>query len=88
MEERVLQISSDRDDRRIFWGLKFSISGFFGQENFGPAIFLGLFEAQGIFLGFDFYPYSIIPVTWNPEYPLWAWVEKDDEFFTLSIPSY
>ena len=31
----VLRISSDRDDRRIFWGLKFSISGFFGWENFG-----------------------------------------------------
>ena len=26
----VLRISSDRDDRRIFGGLKFSISGFFG----------------------------------------------------------
>ena len=31
----ILQISSDRDDHRIFWGLKFSISGFFGYENFG-----------------------------------------------------
>ena len=27
---RVLRISSDRDDRRIFGGLKFSIWGFFG----------------------------------------------------------
>ena len=33
--EWVLRISSDRDARRIFWGLKFSISGFFGWENFG-----------------------------------------------------
>ena len=33
--------------------------------------FLGiLFEALGIFLGFDFCPHSIIPVTWNPEYPM------------------
>ena len=23
----------------------------------------------------DFCPHSIIPVTWNPEYPLWAWVK-------------
>ena len=28
-QEGVLGISSDRDDRRIFLGLKFSISGFF-----------------------------------------------------------
>ena len=32
-------------------------------------------EVQGIFLCFDFCPHSIIPVTWNPEYPLWAWVK-------------
>ena len=36
----------------IFWGI-----------NFGAAIFWVLFEAQGIFLGFDFCPHSIIPVT-------------------------
>ena len=30
----VLRISSDRDDRRIFWGLKFSISGIFGVGKF------------------------------------------------------
>ena len=30
-----LRISSDRDDRRIFWGLKFSISGFFGGRGVG-----------------------------------------------------
>ena len=35
----------------MFWGL-----------NFGPGI-LVLFEALGIFLGFDFCPHSIIPVT-------------------------
>ena len=28
----------------------------------------GLFEALGIFWGFDFCPHSIIHVTWNPEY--------------------
>ena len=31
----VLGISSDVDDRRIFWGLKFSISGFFWVRKFG-----------------------------------------------------
>ena len=103
-------ISSDRDDRRIFWGLKFSISGFFWVGKFYQAFFsLGLldlsrdflgiqnnpkirdsyiiccfletfmawkfvigffggffevlFEALRIFLGFDFCPHSIIPVT-------------------------
>jgi len=28
-----------------------------------------LLEALGIFLGLDFWLHSIIPVTWNPEYP-------------------
>ena len=37
--------------------------GIFGRLNFGPGIFLGLFEALGIFLGFDFCLHSIIPVT-------------------------
>ena len=31
----VLGISSDGDDRRIFWGLKFSIAGFFWVRKFG-----------------------------------------------------
>ena len=31
----VLEISSDRDDQRIFLGLKFSIPGFFGVRKFG-----------------------------------------------------
>ena len=37
----VLQISSDRDDRRIFWVLKFSISGFFGVGKFWQVFFFG-----------------------------------------------
>ena len=36
--------------------------GIFWGINFGPVIFLG----------FDFCPHSIINVTWNPQYPLWA----------------
>ena len=35
-----LRISSDRDDQRIFWGLKFSIPGFFWVGKFGM-YFLG-----------------------------------------------
>ena len=31
-----------------------------------------LLEALGIFLGLDFWLHSIIPVTWNPEYPPWG----------------
>ena len=37
----VLGISSDRDDRRNFLGLKFSIPGFFGVRKFGK-YFLGI----------------------------------------------
>ena len=38
--------------------------------NFWSGDFLGvLLEALRIFGGFDFCPHSIIPVTWNPEYP-------------------
>ena len=33
--EGVLRISSDRDDRRMFWGLNFRFLDFFGLENFG-----------------------------------------------------
>ena len=98
-------IPSDRDDRRIFWGLKFSISGFFwvgkfcqvffslgkldlsrdllGIQNnpkirdsyiiccfldifmawkFVIGVFGGFFDPKD-FLGFDFCPHSIIPVT-------------------------
>ena len=55
----------------IFWGI-----------NFGPVIFLVFFffffGSPRDFWGFWFLPpppHSIIPVTWNPEYPLWAWVK-------------
>ena len=49
----------------------------FGMEFFGGLIlvhnFWGvLFEALGIFFlggGVDFCPHSIVPVTWDPEYP-------------------
>ena len=37
------------------------VQGFFGV----------LLEALEIFLGFDFCPHSIIPITRNPEYPPW-----------------
>ena len=36
--EGVLRISSDRDDRRIFWGLNFRFLDFLGLENFGKHI--------------------------------------------------
>ena len=38
-----IQISSDKDDQRIFWGLKFLISGFFGVVKYGE-YFLGWLE--------------------------------------------
>ena len=37
----VLRISSDGDDRRIFWGLKFSIPGFFLGKKIWQVFFLG-----------------------------------------------
>ena len=52
-----------------------------------------LFEALGIFWGFDFSPHSIIIVTWNPEYPpprppglelLSGTVAKNDNYPCLS----
>ena len=39
---RVLRISSDRDDQRIFLGLKFSIPGFFCAVKFGKYSFVWL----------------------------------------------
>ncbi len=34
-----------------------------------------MLEALGNFWGIDFCPHSIIPVTRNPEYPLWGHVQ-------------
>ena len=42
---------------------------FFMARKFGMGFVGVLMEALGIFLGFDFVPHSIIPVTWDPEYP-------------------
>ena len=44
---------------------------FYGQE-IHQGIFWGLNFGPEIFLGFDFCPHSIIPVTWNPEYLPWG----------------
>ena len=59
-------ISSDGDDPRIIWGLKFSITGFFWVGKFGKYFFvwpdlsrdfLGVsLEALGIFLVFNICP--------------------------------
>ena len=53
-----------------------SSSGNFYTSEIGHGMFFfggggggGLSFGQGIFLGFDFCPHSIIPVTGNPEYP-------------------
>ena len=49
---RSLRISSDRDDRRIFGGLKCSISGFFWVGKFWQVFSsLGSLIEVGIFLG-------------------------------------
>ena len=48
MPPGVLWISSDRDDRRSFWGLKFLIFGYFsGRKLF----FFGWFDFSTYFLG-------------------------------------
>ena len=46
----VLRISSDGDDRRIFLGLKFLISGFFWVRKFGKYCF-GWLDLSRDFLG-------------------------------------
>ena len=48
----VLRISSDGDDRRIFWGLKFLIPGFFWAEKFGKHFFWSL-DLTRDFLGYS-----------------------------------
>ena len=45
----VLVISSDRDDQRIFFGLKFSIPGFFGVRKFWQ-VFYGWLDLSRDFL--------------------------------------
>ena len=63
---------------RVSW-LCSSSGNFYGSEirrgglNFGPGIFLGLFEAPGVFLGCDFCLHSIIPVTRNLKLPPPPW---------------
>ena len=50
----VLGISSDGDDRRIFWDLKFSIPGFFWIGEFGKYFFVCVW----LDLRRDFFGYS------------------------------
>ena len=50
----VLWISSNKDDRRIFLGLKFSILGFFWVEKFGKYFFFGWLDLSRDFFGYSF----------------------------------
>ena len=64
----------------IFKARKFGM-GFFGGVKFWSWDFFGvLLKALGIYLGFDFCPHSIIPIT-SPEYPSWDckmyWLVKE-----------
>ena len=43
----VLRILSDGDDQRIFWGLKFSIPGFFWVGKFGKYFFCVWLDLSG-----------------------------------------
>ena len=60
------------------WSRSMLFSVFFRGDKFCPVISLGFFffwsprDFWGVLI---FAPHSIIPVTWNPEYPLWAWVK-------------
>ena len=47
---KVLQISGDRDDQRIFLGLKFLISGVFGVRKFWGVFLGGSLIEVGIFV--------------------------------------
>ena len=48
----VLRISSDGDDRRIFWGLKLSIPGIFWVGKFGK-YFFGWLDLSRDFFGYS-----------------------------------
>ena len=59
----------------IFRARKLNMGFLGGGLIFGPEIFMGFVGSPKDFLGgFDFCLHSIIPVTWNPEYPhpFWA----------------
>ena len=43
--------------------------GFFRVTFWSRDYFWVVLEALGIFLGFDFHPHSVIPITLNPDYP-------------------
>ena len=49
---------------------------FFGVNFWSRDVLAVLLGALGIFLGFDFWPYLIIPVTSNPETP-WAMADRN-----------
>ena len=85
--------------RRDFWGyLKliflffmlyhFMLPGncFYGSE-IRHGIFWGINFGPAIFLGFDLWPRLIIPVTWNSEYLLWAWVKLKRTLYFSHFPS-
>ena len=70
------------------FGLRSSSGNFCGSE-IEHGIVLKLNFGPGIFLGFDFCPHSIVPVTWNLEYPrppaLWDPITKlFSKFLTCS----
>ena len=56
----LLRISSDRDNQRIFGGLKFSISGFFVAGKFWQVCFF--------YLSRDFFGYSKTNILYFPCY--------------------
>ena len=58
----VLQI---KFNQLLTWARKFVV-GFLVGLIFGP----------GIFLGFDFCPHSVIPITWNLECPPWGFMSQ------------
>ena len=51
------------------------VQGFFGV----------LLEALGILLGLDFWLHSIMPVTWNPEYPPWEYYTVKSKTYNCSV---
>ena len=55
-----LRISSDGDDRRIFWGFKFSIPGFFWLRTFSK-YFLGWLDLNGDFVGYSNLRFMVVP---------------------------
>ena len=74
---------NDRDDQRIFWAMKFSISGFFWLENLGK-YFFG--QPQGFFWVLIFAPHRSSLSLENRSTP-WACTQPSSSLLLIALPN-